>query len=277
MPLTIFVTKLENAGETSFMAVIKPNEEEAAISLVTCTPKGVATLVNAPFLDMFGHGATFVGQSALTLFARSSAAQVDAMIAEVAESADEELTVTKQVEAVHHNRTLFPASVTVSRDRSEAVKGGNKNLVVLKIIALNDRIGMMTIDESGNIVSANSFLTDVFGYSQKELLQLNVASLMPRPFSRFHNVWVKRYLDTGVPHIVGAEIGRTVLVRTAPRPDVVFSLSLTGGKHWKVTGRKVFPAPDLAAPPTAAAAHRRHIYRASTRTAQSSSSTSRFR
>lgn len=32
-----------------------------------------------------------------------------------------------------------------------------------------------------------------------------------RPYSRFHASYLKRYLDTGVPHIVGAEIGRTVL------------------------------------------------------------------
>ena len=113
---------------------------------MTCTPKGAVTLVNAPFLDMFGHDAAIVGQSALTLFTRSSGAQVEAMIAEVAASASDDHTVTKQVEAVHKNKTLFPASVAVSRDRSEAVKGGNKNLVVLKIIALNDRIGALHAD-----------------------------------------------------------------------------------------------------------------------------------
>lgn len=55
-------------------------------------------------------------------------------------------------------------------------------MFTLLITALHDRIGIITIDESGNIRSVNPFMSKLFGHTEKHLLQMNISSLMPRPY-----------------------------------------------------------------------------------------------
>lgn len=103
---------------------LKPNEEESSVALVNCTAKGVVTLVNAPFLEMFGQGSTVVGQNIAAMFTRSSAAQVENMLADVTADAEGEMTASKQLEAVHKNKTIFPVALAVTHDKSEAFGQG---------------------------------------------------------------------------------------------------------------------------------------------------------
>lgn len=50
-----------------------------------------------------------------------------------------------------------------------------------KVISLADGLGVITIDDNGNIQSANGFACKIFGYSQENLLTMNIAGCMPRP------------------------------------------------------------------------------------------------
>lgn len=67
---------------------------------------------------------------------------------------------------------------------------------------------IITIDEQGKIESANRAATELFGYFADEMLGQNVSMLMPMPYRAEHDLYLSRYLFTGVPHIIG--IGRTV-------------------------------------------------------------------
>lgn len=63
--------------------------------------------------------------------------------------------------------------------------------------------GIVTIDESGTIISVNKAVISLFGYSQKELLGANVSILMPLPHKNQHDTYIKNYLDTNQAHIIG--------------------------------------------------------------------------
>ncbi|HEX8702706.1 MAG TPA: PAS domain S-box protein [Myxococcaceae bacterium] len=70
---------------------------------------------------------------------------------------------------------------------------------------------MITIDERGTMLGANTATTRIFGYTLEELLGRNVSMLMPEPYHREHDGYMRNYLRTGVRKIIGS--GREVLGR----------------------------------------------------------------
>jgi two-component system sensor kinase FixL len=73
---------------------------------------------------------------------------------------------------------------------------------------------ILTIDEKGEIQLANRAATRVFGWSESELVGMNVRELMTPPHRERHDGYLARYLATGEARIIG--IGREV---TALRKD----------------------------------------------------------
>eukprot|EP00899_Mesostigma_viride_P029324 jgi/Mesvir1/9577/Mv16477-RA.1 len=62
---------------------------------------------------------------------------------------------------------------------------------------------VVTIDESGTILSASIKCLNFFGYSSEELVGNNVDVLMPEPFKSLHQHYIARYLKTGAARIIG--------------------------------------------------------------------------
>ncbi len=82
--------------------------------------------------------------------------------------------------------------------------------------------GIITIDDRGLIESLNPAAERIFGYRARELIGRNVSVLMPPPWDRQHDDFIRRYLKTGQARVIG--IGREVQGRR--RNGAVFPMDL---------------------------------------------------
>ncbi|MBV1873114.1 MAG: PAS domain S-box protein [Gammaproteobacteria bacterium] len=70
---------------------------------------------------------------------------------------------------------------------------------------------VITIDETGAVLTFNRSAELLFGYQASEIAGKNINRLMPEPTARQHNGYIQRYIHTGEPHIIGLEVGREVI------------------------------------------------------------------
>jgi PAS domain S-box-containing protein len=70
---------------------------------------------------------------------------------------------------------------------------------------------IIVIDEMGHIESVNPATVHIFGYTPTEMVGRNVSMLMGEPHRSAHDVYLRRFLDTGNAKIIG--IGREVEAR----------------------------------------------------------------
>ncbi|MCH8172249.1 MAG: PAS domain-containing protein, partial [Proteobacteria bacterium] len=70
---------------------------------------------------------------------------------------------------------------------------------------INDTMvdGLVVIDEKGIVLSINKACTDIFGYSEKEVVGNNVNMLMNRRDKKHHDGYLSKYLKTGKAKIIG--------------------------------------------------------------------------
>ncbi len=65
--------------------------------------------------------------------------------------------------------------------------------------------GILTIEQNGTIVSANSAAERIFGYHSNELIGRNVSMIASQPDREMHNSYLQNYLKTGNAKIIGRE------------------------------------------------------------------------
>ncbi len=94
------------------------------------------------------------------------------------------------------------------RQRTDELREAHKRISAVLESAVD---AIITIDQRGNIESANEATERLFGYPMDEIIGQNVRMLMPEPYKGQHDGYLRRYLETGEKHIIGK--GREVVGR----------------------------------------------------------------
>jgi two-component system, LuxR family, sensor kinase FixL len=85
---------------------------------------------------------------------------------------------------------------------------------------------VVLIDHEGRIELLNHAGERMFGYREEDVIGQKVNILMPEPYRSEHDDYLRHYIDTGQPRIIG--IGRELLARR--RDGSVFSAELAVGR-----------------------------------------------
>lgn len=111
-------------------------------------------------------------------------------------------------------------------DRRAAERALEKREGHLQSILATVPDAMVVIDDHGIIISFSAAAERLFGYLEAEVVGANVSMLMPNPDRDRHDSYIRRYLATSEPHIIG--IGRIV---TGLRADgSTFPMKLSVGE-----------------------------------------------
>lgn len=114
----------------------------------------------------------------------------------------------------------------------EQVADRTRQLEAMYDAAVN---AILTIDPRGTVQSINAATTRLLGYVKDELLGQNVRMIMPEPYAREHDGYLKTYLDTGAKKIIG--IGREVTARRKDGSTFPIHLSVS---EFEVNGQRYF-------------------------------------
>lgn len=140
------------------MGVIQASLDDGTATAVL-TSAGVIRSANPIFYEAFGlatiQGGEAAGKNFKAFLHGSTGSQVDEILAKVAQGGEE---VERFLEGRSKTGKVFPISCLFQTDRSSASGG-----VVVKVTALNDNVGIITIDEMGSIENVNVFITRIFG------------------------------------------------------------------------------------------------------------------
>ncbi|MCE7948679.1 MAG: PAS domain S-box protein [Chloroflexi bacterium CFX4] len=97
--------------------------------------------------------------------------------------------------------------------------------------------GILIADENGIIVRVNPAILKLFGYTQESLIGRSVELLMNKVDATQHDSYMQRYIQNGVPHIIGKS--REVIAKRADGTHFMIDLSIS---EIYLDGRRFFLA-----------------------------------
>jgi len=241
-------TVKQRMAEGSFVRAVM---ETIVDGLIIIDEKGVINSFNAAAEKMFGYRPEeVIGENIKTLMPESYKANHEDYLANYLRTGEAKVIgVGREVVGQRKDGTTFPIELRVSemwigrrrsfmgtvrditdRKEREASETHLRNL-------LNTIVdGLITIDEVGNVLSANPAAERLFGYAEAEMLGRNVKMLMPEPYRSEHDGYISSYRDTGRAKIIGVG-GRDVVARR--KDGSTFQMEL-GVSEMQMHGKRVF-------------------------------------
>jgi two-component system sensor kinase FixL len=85
---------------------------------------------------------------------------------------------------------------------------------------------LITINEKHIIIGYNHGAEEMFGYTRQEALGQDLKLIIPPPFTEVHRDYLRRYLDTRVPHVLGRQRRLTARRRNGQEFPLSISFSV---------------------------------------------------
>ncbi len=197
-------------------------------AIIVIDARGNIESFNPAAEQIFGYKASeVINRNVKVLMPKRFADRHDGFLASYEETGNKKIIgIGREVECLRADGSVFPADLSVAemviegeryytgflRDISErkmAEAEMVQNAARLKSILNTTVDGIIVIDENGRIESFNPAAEHLFGYSSDEAIGQNVKMLMPASYSVQHDRYLRNYLESSEPRIIG--IGREVM------------------------------------------------------------------
>jgi two-component system sensor kinase FixL len=246
--MTTTATDRQRMSESSLMRAVT---ETVIDGLITIDARGIINSFNPAAEKILGYRPDeVIGKNVKMLMPEPYQSEHDDYLANYRRTGEAKVIGQgREVIAKRKDGTTFPIELGVGEMRI-----GGKRMFVGTIRDITDRKereasevylrnllntivdGLITIDETGNVLSANPAAERLFGYSEPEMLGRNVKMLMPEPYRSEHDGYLSSYRETGHAKIIGVG-GRDVMARC--KDGTTFPMEL-GVSELMVRGKRVF-------------------------------------
>ncbi|MBO9701932.1 MAG: PAS domain S-box protein [Sporocytophaga sp.] len=114
---------------------------------------------------------------------------------------------------------LSSTQEAMTRNQQEVLEQSNK----LNAILDSTVDAIITIDDSGRIETVNRSFSNLFGYTNEEVIGMNINMIVPSPHHEKHDQYIKNYMSTGQANI----IGKTRQMEARRKDGSLFSVELS--------------------------------------------------
>lgn len=244
--------KVEDKGRStsSFQAIF----ESANDGIITADDKGLIVSWNPAAAEMFGHTAqAVVGQPLWEIVPERFRSAHTAGMTRVVETGETHIIgETVEVFGLHQKGHEFPIELSLAtwfedgqrffsgivRDissRVEMMAELQESEERLQAIMRSASDAIISIDESGHVALWNSGATEIFGWTEQEMLGETLTSIIPERFRDGHSEGIERVSGGGEHHVIGKTVELAGLHRDGRELPIELSLAT-----WTVGEKRFF-------------------------------------
>jgi PAS domain S-box-containing protein len=157
-------------------------------------------------------------------------------IAKPWQAEDLRLTVLEAVHSYQQQQIVSEqnrALEQLTQQQAELIQKLQASETKTRAIVMAAADGIITVDTQGKIQMVNYAVETMFGYMQDELIEQNIAMLMPNAIANQHDHYMQKYLNTGKKNIIGV----TREVEGQRKNGEVFPLELSVREVYFGSGR----------------------------------------
>lgn len=201
--------------------------DNAVDGIITIDAKGTIITANPAIERIFGYSPeSLIGKNVRILMPEPYHGEHDGYLENYRLTGKRKIIgIGREVQGKRADGSVFPIDLAVSEtpteagpiftgvirdisERRQAIEALERERALLKAVVDTAVDGILTIDGSGIVLTANPAVERIFGYSPTELIGKNVRMLMPSPYHEEHDQYLQNYRETGIRKIIG--IGRDV-------------------------------------------------------------------